>query len=47
MYVYILNIGTDNPFADFGFGQSVPFASRLQRNGPRKVLNQCYFSKDK
>ena len=21
--------GTDNPFADFGFGQSVPFASRL------------------
>mmetsp|Transcript_37210 Transcript_37210/g.48105 ORF Transcript_37210/g.48105 Transcript_37210/m.48105 type:complete len:249 (-) Transcript_37210:695-1441(-) len=29
--------GTENPFADFGFGQSVPFASRLQRNGPRKL----------
>ena len=29
--------GTDNPFADFGFGQSVPFASRLRRPGPKKV----------
>jgi hypothetical protein len=29
--------GTDNPFADFGFGQSVPFASRLKRPGPKKM----------
>mmetsp|Transcript_79025 Transcript_79025/g.154544 ORF Transcript_79025/g.154544 Transcript_79025/m.154544 type:complete len:312 (-) Transcript_79025:273-1208(-) len=29
--------GTDNPFADFGFGQSVPFASRMQRSGPKKM----------
>jgi DnaJ-class molecular chaperone len=29
--------GTDNPFADFGFGQSVPFASRLQRPGQKKM----------
>lgn len=29
--------GTENPFADFGFGQSVPFASRLQRSGPKKM----------
>jgi len=29
--------GTDNPFADFGFGQSVPFASRLRRPGPKKM----------
>mmetsp|Transcript_49745 Transcript_49745/g.112986 ORF Transcript_49745/g.112986 Transcript_49745/m.112986 type:complete len:312 (+) Transcript_49745:55-990(+) len=29
--------GTDNPFADFGFGQSVPFASRMRRPGPKKM----------
>lgn len=29
--------GTSNPFADFGFGQSVPFASRLRRPGPQKM----------
>merc|ERR1719230_1435641 len=29
--------GTANPFADFGFGESVPFASRLRRPGPKKM----------
>lgn len=29
--------GTENPFADFGFGQSVPFASRLRQPGPVKA----------
>jgi len=28
--------GTENPFADFGFGDSVPFATRLRRPGPQK-----------
>lgn len=28
--------GTANPFASFGFGDSVPFASRLRKPGPRK-----------
>ena len=28
--------GTANPFADFGFGESVPFATRLRRPGPQK-----------
>jgi len=29
--------GTSNPFADFGFGDSIPFASRLRRPGPKKM----------
>jgi len=29
--------GTENPFSDFGFGESVPFATRLKRSGPRKA----------
>lgn len=29
--------GTSNPFADFGFGDSVPFAARLRKPGPRKM----------
>lgn len=28
--------GTSNPFTDFGFGDSIPFASRLRRTGPKK-----------
>ena len=29
--------GTANPFADFGFGDSTPFAARLKKPGPRKM----------
>lgn len=29
--------GTANPFADFGFGDSVPFATRLRKVGPKKM----------
>ncbi|KAJ1454762.1 DnaJ domain-containing protein [Pelagophyceae sp. CCMP2097] len=29
--------GTSNPFADFGFGDSVPFATRLRKVGPKKM----------
>jgi len=29
--------GTANPFADFGFGESTPFTSRLQKPGPKKM----------
>lgn len=29
--------GTANPFADFGFGESTPFTSRLGAQGPKKV----------
>jgi len=29
--------GTSNPFADFGFGESVPFATRLRKAGPKKM----------
>ncbi|KAG5177702.1 DnaJ domain-containing protein [Tribonema minus] len=29
--------GTRNPFADFGFGDSTPFAARLRKPGPRKA----------
>jgi DnaJ-class molecular chaperone len=29
--------GTSNPFSDFGFGDSVPFATRVKRPGPRKA----------
>ncbi|CAM9705651.1 unnamed protein product [Sphacelaria rigidula] len=28
--------GTHNPFVDFGFGDTMPFASRLKKQGPRK-----------
>ena len=28
--------GTHNPFVDFGFGDTMPFASRLKKPGPRK-----------
>lgn len=28
--------GTDNPFYDFGFGESMPFTSRLAKPGPQK-----------
>ncbi|CAN0512781.1 unnamed protein product, partial [Laminaria digitata] len=28
--------GTHNPFVDFGFGDTMPFASRLKKEGPRK-----------
>ena len=28
--------GTNNPFVDFGFGDTMPFASRLKKEGPRK-----------
>lgn len=33
--------GTANPFADFGFGESVPFASRLRKPGPQKMKEVC------
>ena len=29
--------GTSNPFADFGFGESTPFTSRLKKTGPKKM----------
>lgn len=29
--------GTDNPFADFGFGGEVPFAARMSKAGPTKM----------
>jgi len=29
--------GTDNPFADFGFGSDVPFAARMAKAGPTKM----------
>uniref|UniRef100_A0A7S2V156 J domain-containing protein n=1 Tax=Fibrocapsa japonica TaxID=94617 RepID=A0A7S2V156_9STRA len=29
--------GTKNPFSDFGFGETMPFASRLQKPGPKKA----------
>lgn len=29
--------GTSNPFAEFGFGDSVPFAARLRKPGPKKM----------
>ncbi len=29
--------GTNNPFADFGFGESTPFTSRLRKPGPKKM----------
>ncbi|GMI06373.1 hypothetical protein TrRE_jg3156 [Triparma retinervis] len=29
--------GTSNPFADFGFGESTPFTSRLKKAGPKKM----------
>jgi len=29
--------GTTNPFATFGFGEAMPFASKLSRPGPRKA----------
>jgi len=28
--------GTENPFADFGFGEATPFTSRLKKSGPKK-----------
>lgn len=28
--------GTHNPFVDFGFGDTMPFASRLKKQGPHK-----------
>lgn len=29
--------GTDNPFMDFGFGDTMPFASSLRKKGPEKA----------
>ena len=29
--------GTSNPFVDFGFGDTMPFAARLKKQNPRKL----------
>lgn len=34
--------GTRNPFADFGFGDTTPFAARLKKPGPRKSSPVCH-----
>lgn len=34
--------GTSNPFATFGFGETMPFASKLNKPGPKKQEPVCH-----